>query len=91
MAVYVDQLVNSGKRIGRAGPEWCHLAADTPQELHAFAARLRLGRSYAQHEGLPTLHYDLTRGKRAQAVRLGAIEIASREMGRQISERMEWR
>ncbi|MGD9891807.1 MAG: DUF4031 domain-containing protein [Dehalococcoidia bacterium] len=77
MTVYVDPLINHGVRIGRAGPEWCHLTADTDAELHAFAQRLGLRRSWFQHkpEAPWKDHYDLTKGKRAEAVRLGAIEI----------------
>lgn len=72
MTVYVDMLIDYGWRLGPS----CHMTADSLDELHAFAARLGLKRSYAQ---LPPRHYpphyDLVRSKRQMAVRLGAIEI----------------
>jgi len=51
----------------------CHLVADTVAELHSFAACLGLKRSWFQDKRIP--HYDLTRNKRKQAVKLGAIQI----------------
>ena len=54
----------------------CHLAADTLDELHEFAARLGLKRSWFQEH--PALdHYDLTQNKRRLAVRLGAREVSA--------------
>jgi len=52
-----------------------HLQADSGEELHQFAARLGLKRDWFQSRpGRPELdHYDLTRGKRQQALRLGAV------------------
>lgn len=55
--------------------QWCHLTADTKDELHAFAVgKLKLRRSYFQDKPRGLWHYDLTEGKRRQAVRLGAVE-----------------
>lgn len=57
--------------------EWAaHLEADTPRELGAFAMRLRLRRSWRQKPTTrhPWPHYDLTKNKRDEAVRAGAIE-----------------
>src|SRR5258708_4375520 len=60
--------------------------ADTQEELHELAARLGLKRSWFQpgkpvggNPG-PFWHYDVTAGKRAQAVRLGAVEVSARDM-----------
>lgn len=80
MAVYVDPLRDYGVKIGRIGPYWCHMTADTPDELHAFADRIGMKRAWAQHEGRPTVHYDLVPTRRAAAIRLGAIEVTSRQM-----------
>lgn len=78
MAVYVDELIDYGVTYGRAGPEWSHLTADTIHELHAFAERLGLRRRWFQGPPKHVIpHYDLTRGMRAKAVRLGAIEVES--------------
>jgi hypothetical protein len=89
MAVYIDDAsipatVRNGARSHTSA--WCHLTADTQEELHEFAARLGLKRSYFQPgkplggKPSPFWHYDLTAGKRAQAVRLGAVEVSAREM-----------
>ena len=82
MTAYVDELRDYPKitRIKRLpSTHWAHLTADTREELHAFAARLGLRRAWFQdHE--TRWHYDLTSGKRAAAVRLGAREITWREM-----------
>jgi hypothetical protein len=82
MTVYVDDAhIPATVRNGRARhtSTWCHLFADTQDELHAFAARLGLRRCYfqpgpARGDGSPSpyWHYDLTAGKRQQALRLGA-------------------
>jgi hypothetical protein len=83
MTVYVDDLgipatVPNGQV--RHASRWSHLFADTEAELHEFAVRLGLRRSYFQ-EGKPAWfpHYDVTSGKRQQAVRLGAQEVPWRE------------
>lgn len=70
--VYLDRLRDWG---WSKGPS-CHLIADTVEELHRFAARLGLKREWFQTHGGP--HYDLTAGKRALAVRLGATELENR-------------
>ena len=89
MTVYVDDAsipasVRNGSRVHTS--TWCHLTADTQEELHAFAARLGLKRSYFQPgkplggKPSPFWHYDLTAGKRAQAVNLGAVQVPYRDM-----------
>lgn len=78
MAVYVDQLFPTAKSAKWPFLEACHLLTDGPiQELHAFAAKLQLREAWFQgHHVNPRLHhYDLTRGKRFQALKLGAVEI----------------
>ena len=84
MAVYVDDMnlpatVQNGPRVSHTS-EWSHLFADTEEELHAFAARLGLRRSYFQ-QGKPDWfpHYDVTKGKRWQALRLGARPVSAYE------------
>jgi Protein of unknown function (DUF4031) len=89
MAVYVDDAgipveVRNGSRVHRS--QWSHLTADTQDELHEFAARLGLRRSYFQPgrplvgKPSPFWHYDVTAGKRAQALRLGARAVAWRDL-----------
>ncbi|GAT01321.1 DUF4031 domain-containing protein [Mycolicibacterium fortuitum] len=92
MTVYVDD-VRIRATVGRHDAVWSHLFADTQDELHAFAARLGLRRSWFQDpvkSGKPfkarpgsrashNWHYDVTEGKRCQAVALGAVEVSWRE------------
>lgn len=94
MSVYVDALATGvatdkqAERVGaRNGGRWCHLFADTTAELRAFAARIGMRASWIQHEGTEREHFDLTPGRRATAVRLGAIEIDRREVVRLIREK----
>lgn len=80
MSVYVDNAniqadVANGNRIHTS--EWCHLMADTLPELLKFANRIGLRRSWLQNKR-SGVHFDLTAGKRRQAVRAGAIEIDTR-------------
>lgn len=73
MPVYIDDMFNHGKRIGRAGPMWCHMIAASIAELHEMAGRIGLRRAWFQADG-STPHYDIgTVGKRELAIRLGAI------------------
>ncbi len=90
MAVYVDGLMNirpadDKPQAQRNGNRWCHMTADTEEELHAFAARLGLKRAWYQVGGRKAWHwylshYDLVPSKRALAVKLGAQEVDLREM-----------
>lgn len=83
MSVYVDPLINYGA--GDEAPrcfrnvESCHMYADTLDELHAFARKIGLQRSWFQnHRFLP--HYDLIASKRGIAIAFGAISHTSKEM-----------
>jgi hypothetical protein len=73
MAVYVDRLMHHGWRLRGRLVKSCHLMADSEEELHNFARRIGLRRSWA-HQG-SVLHYDLTSRRRADAIRAGAKEI----------------
>lgn len=75
MPVYVDALRDWGWKLGPS----CHLMADSAEELHAFAARLGLRRSWFQTSSSAP-HYDLVASKRKLAVELGAVEWTDREM-----------
>lgn len=77
MSVYVDP--NLDWPITRKWPfgSVSHMYADTPEELHAFASRLGLKRWWCSDKTQPNsklLHYDLSPGKRKQAVAFGALE-----------------
>lgn len=53
---------------------WCHMTADTLEELHAMARRIGHKRSWFQDGRWP--HYDLVESKRRLAVRYGAVEVS---------------
>jgi len=74
VTVYVDNMRRPA-RVGRLNARWSHLLADTPAELAEFAARMGLNPQWIQHAGTPREHYDLTDARRAEAIRLGAVEI----------------
>ncbi len=71
MTVYIDPPSWPGH-----GRLWSHLASDVSyEELHAFAGRLGLpGRAFERD------HYDVPAHRYADAVRLGAVEVRSREI-----------
>jgi hypothetical protein len=95
--IYVDNMGIPAKvwnkRTGRyVESHWYHLISDKmdpAEELHEFAARLGLHYSYFQEgrslggtERNPGHdHYDLTIGKRKQAIALGAKPITTYELG----------
>lgn len=58
------------------GKVWCHMASDLSfAELHAFAKRLGLKRSWFDGD-----HYDLQPAMRQKAVAAGAISVSSKEL-----------
>lgn len=83
MTIYVDEAVWPYR-----GTMYCHCMTDGDiQELHDFALKLGLKRSWFQNKPSGA-HYDLSQNKRWQAIRLGAIAVSSREMLRKCSPRL---
>jgi hypothetical protein len=74
MSVYVDEPIY---KLGRM--IMCHMMADTPDELHAMAAKIGIARGYFQSFSRYK-HYDICKAKRALAVQHGAIETTSRDL-----------
>jgi len=85
MSVYVGHLFNTQMHGGnwRYG-QACHLLADTEEELHEMACKLKLKRSWFQDKNVP--HYDLTKTKRAKAVCFGAVELDFKQEGLKLRE-----
>jgi len=77
MSVYVDNaqilaVLRNGPTVHSSA--WSHLMGDTLEELLAFGARIGLRSAWLQVK--PSgVHFDLTDGKRAQALRAGALEL----------------
>lgn len=91
MAVYVDPLFTWGggyrgamaaqaSAVGaRNDNQWCHLFCDGDvAELHRLAAEIGLKRKWFQ-EDEDGGHYDLTPGRRAAALKAGAVPLTQRE------------
>jgi hypothetical protein len=78
MSVYVDSLINYKWKLGPS----CHLLGDSEEELHIFARRIGLKRSWFQKKDNGTPHYDLTENKRKIAIDNGAIEINRKQVYR---------
>lgn len=75
MSVYVDDMeAPYGRMI------MCHMVADTHQELMAMASDLGLRHRYIQKAGTPEEHFDISKGKRALAVKRGARVVTRREL-----------
>ena len=78
--IMVDDLIvwPNGKGFWKGRPS-CHLTTDGPiDDLHAFAQRIGLRRSWFQeHRLMP--HYDLTEARRDAALRAGAVYVSGRE------------
>lgn len=79
MSVYVDDVKRYETPLRTK--LWSHMFADTKEELHAMAWKLKLRRAwYQDHDARPSRHhYDITPSKRAEAIRRGAIEVTTRE------------
>lgn len=85
MSVYVDEerdypLSMIKGRARRYGRRWCHLTADSVEELHEFAARIGMRRSWFQGHGTP--HYDMVPRRRERALEAGAVFVPAREQAR---------
>lgn len=81
MTIYVDEIrmwPHARHRCFKSGS--AHLTADTVEELHAFAGRLGMKRSWFQPLSSP--HYDLSPNKHTEALRLGAVFVPARVQAR---------
>jgi hypothetical protein len=98
MTVYVDELrtvrpADNKPQAQRNGNRWCHMTADTEEELHAMAERIGLKRAWYQIGGRKAWHwylshYDLVPSKRALAVRFGAQEVVLHEMAQRFAREL---
>jgi hypothetical protein len=74
--IYVDDIFGHGVYVGSIKGQSCHMFCDTtPEELHAFAVKIGLKRSWCSDITQPKsglLHYDLVPSKRVLAITHGA-------------------
>jgi Protein of unknown function (DUF4031) len=85
MTCYVDAIreyPGAGLRFTR----FCHLLADTREELHAMADELGIPRKYFQDHPW-RWHHDLPEPLRARAVELGAEEVTLHDVGALLKKR----
>ena len=80
---YVDNLRKMPRARGKCGEliRWgtfCHLTADSFEELRHVAKKLGLQHHWLQRS-FDRPHYDLSPKKRALAIRLGAVEVKRKE------------
>ncbi|MFJ6570077.1 DUF4031 domain-containing protein [Streptomyces sp. NPDC091292] len=77
MTVYIDPPTWPGH-----GSLWSHLVSDASYtELHTFAERLGVPPRAFERD-----HYDVPSERYGDAVRLGALEIGSKELVRRLTE-----
>ena len=82
MAVYVDRASVAFK-----GRQWCHLMADTLDELHQFAQRMNIdARLFHRDASYP--HYDITLDMRLMVIANGAMD-ADRKMIIAVGKRLK--
>jgi Protein of unknown function (DUF4031) len=85
MVSYVD-VARSYPDAGLRHTEYCHLLADTRDELHAMAERLGLPRRIFQDHPW-RWHYDLPAHLRARAIALGAVPVSMHQVGALLAAR----
>lgn len=74
--IYIDPPIWPGH-----GRMWSHLVSDESfEELHAFAERVGCPARAFERD-----HYDLPQERYADAVRLGAVEVGSKELLRRLT------
>ena len=77
MTVYVDEAIHPYGRM-----LMCHMVADSREELFAMADAIGVARKWLQKKDQWHEHFDISKGKRAEAIKRGAIPITSRELVR---------
>ncbi|HEV7203861.1 MAG TPA: DUF4031 domain-containing protein [Jatrophihabitans sp.] len=85
MACYVDT-VRSYPSAGLRFTEFCHLLADTRDELHEMADLIGMPRRFFQDHPW-RWHYDLPEHVRVIAVELGAVEVTLHDVGALLKRR----
>jgi hypothetical protein len=91
--IYVDEIEEYpttmiALKARRFGQRWCHLTADTDDELRAFAVRIGCRRSWFQGNSIVP-HYDLTPTMRSRAIDAGAQPVSAMDRMRKIRENLK--
>ena len=70
------------------GKKYCHMIADSTEELVAFAKRLGLKEQWIQNRGKGNEHFDVVWSKRDTALLYGAKELTAYELATITFERL---
>jgi hypothetical protein len=84
MSVYVDDM-----RAPYGRMVMCHMTADSSEELLAMARTIGVSERWIQEPGTWQEHFDISLGKRALAVKAGAVEATGRERVMAMIEKRE--
>lgn len=76
MSVYVDAARHRTGPKGRK--KYCHMTADSEEELHAFAAFIGVKRCWFERSRKGVPHYDLDERKRVLALEAGAVDASKK-------------
>jgi hypothetical protein len=87
VSCYVDRLIDYTGRVPYRHKVWCHLVADTDEELLACGAELGVSEAWLQGSRRWDHHFDLPAAFRSRALDLGAREVDFRFMGRRTRAR----
>jgi hypothetical protein len=87
VACYVDRLIDYTGRVAYRHKVWCHLVADSDDELVACADELGVSEAWLQGTRGWDSHFDLPAPLRPVARSLGAIDVDFRFMGRRTRAR----
>ncbi len=82
MTVYVDDPVHPFGRM-----LMCHCIADTREELLAMMTLIGVQHKWIQHKDHWHEHFDISKGKRDQAIRNGAVPLSSKDLVRKLMSR----
>lgn len=82
MAVYVDSA-----KITYRSMKMSHMLADTTEELLDMASRIGINHRWIQKPTTPKEHFDICEQMRKEALRLGAIEVSSKDLVRIIQRK----
>lgn len=92
MTVFVDDM-NMRARVANGAKTvdavWCHMTADTSEELLEMAEKIGLNPRWIQYPGTWKEHFDVTASRRRKAVLLGAVEVSWRDRAR--AARQQWK
>jgi hypothetical protein len=79
MAVYIDDMYTiSLGNFGRM--KMSHMAADTTEELIAMCDKIKVQKKWIQDAGTGQEHFDISKEKRALAIKCGAVAVSMRTL-----------